>query len=282
MTLWETTREREADKARDGGSQAHVHGPLAHGPLAHGPLESRSRTTPQATAASQQMNILLISPSVLEREALSLVLERGGFAVRSAGTDIKAISALSAPAPTVILVEVPSDMDVLHRSWFDDLRRAFPRTQLALLAGELNPDWLVLCRHANLAGYLTKASPVPVILRQLRLIAGGECILPLAMLREIARMSSRIERLERPRLETLTRRDFDILQHLIAGHPNKIIADKLQLAESTVKVAMKAVFAKIGVTNRTQAAVWALNHGFDKHGRPNEFVGAAADTGNLR
>jgi two-component system nitrate/nitrite response regulator NarL len=271
MTLWETTREREADKTRDSGSLVHSHG-----------RSERFSTAQPSVAASRHPDILLISPSILEREALSLVLERGGFAVRSAGADIKAISVLSQHAPTVILVEVPSEPEIAHQSWFEELRRVFPRTQLVLLAGTLNPDWLVLCRHANLAGYLTKASPTPVILRQLRLICDGECILPIAMLREIARMGTRIERLDRPRVETLTRRDVDILQHLVAGHPNKIIADKLQLAESTVKVAMKSVFAKIAVTNRTQAAVWALNHGFDKHARIGEFADASASAGNFR
>jgi two-component system nitrate/nitrite response regulator NarL len=265
MTLWTTIRESESDKTREGVSSAMEARTLP---------ETGSPTSRPSSAVASQASILMISSSVLEREALSLVLERGGFIVHSAGPDIAAISGMSLPAPTVVLVEVPSEPEVLHRTWFNDLRRIFPRAQLALLAEALNPEWLVLCRCANLSGYLTKASPTPVIIRQLRLIADGECILPIAMLREIARMGTRVERIERPRVETLTRRDIDILQHLVAGQPNKVIAEKLQLAESTVKVAMKAVFAKIAVTNRTQAAVWALNHGFDKNSGPGEFVRA--------
>lgn len=263
MTLWTSLRERDSDKTRDHMSSS----------TDGRPRPAIAATTSQRPSADvSQTPILLISSSVLEREALSLVLERGGFVVQSAGPDIATITAMSPPVPAVVLVEVPSAPEALHRNWFNDLRRIFPQAQLVLLAETLNPEWIVLCRGANLSGYLTKASPTPVIIRQLRLIADGECILPIAMLREIARLGTRVERIERPRVETLTRRDIDILQNLVAGHPNKVIADKLQLAESTVKVAMKSVFAKIAVTNRTQAAVWALNHGFDKNSGPSEFV----------
>jgi two-component system nitrate/nitrite response regulator NarL len=235
-------------------------------------------TAERAPAASAAPYILLISSSVLEREALSLVLERGGFDVDRTGPDLRGIMALPRSNPAVVLVEVPTAPEAFHRTWFDDLRRLFPQSQLVLLVEVLNPEWLVLCRKAGLSGYLTKASAIPVILRQLQLIADGESILPMAMLHELARVSTRAVRPERTRVETLTPRDIDILQHLVAGHSNKVIAGKLNLAESTVKVAMKAVFAKITVTNRTQAAVWALNHGFDEDGAPPEFVRAPTMT----
>ncbi len=44
------------------------------------------------------------------------------------------------------------------------------------------------------------------------------------------------------------------------GEPNKIIARKLHVAEATVKVHVKAILRKIGATNRTQAAMWAMDH----------------------
>jgi two-component system nitrate/nitrite response regulator NarL len=272
MTLWATIRAGESDKARD--SEASGDGRVRS--------EIGSATGQWARPVQSPSHILLISSSVLEREGLSLILERGGFVVRSAAPDIDAIIATSAPAPTVVLVEVPSEPEAFHQNWFNELRGVFPRSQLVLLAEKLNPDWLVLCRCVSLAGYLTKASPTPAILRQLRMIADGECILPMAMLREIARMDMRIKRPDRAHVAALTQRDIDILQHLVAGHPNKVIADRLHLAESTIKVGMKALFAKVGVTNRTQAAIWALNHGFEKNAGLGELLRAPTDTRNFR
>jgi two-component system nitrate/nitrite response regulator NarL len=49
-----------------------------------------------------------------------------------------------------------------------------------------------------------------------------------------------------------------MLTHLVAGHSNKAIARRLDIAEATVKVHLKSVLRKIRVENRTQAAIWAL------------------------
>ena len=256
MTLQINMQERESDKTDERGSPAD----------SEARLETASTKSRAAAVSPSQPYILLISASVLEREALSLVLEHGGFAVRSAGCDIEGIAAVSSTIPAIVLVEVPSEPAVFYQSWFNDLRRVFPDSHLVLLSESLNPAWLILCRGAGLSGYLTKTSSTSVIYRQLRLIAEGERILPITMLREIACMPTQaVKQPERPRIETLTRRDVTVLQYLVAGHSNKVIASRMQIAESTVKVVMKSVFAKIGVTNRTQAAVWALNQGLDKN-----------------
>ncbi|MFC2968698.1 response regulator transcription factor [Acidimangrovimonas pyrenivorans] len=58
----------------------------------------------------------------------------------------------------------------------------------------------------------------------------------------------------------LTDRESVILGHLCAGHPNKMIARSLKISDATVKVHLRTVFRKIGVSNRTQAALWASRH----------------------
>jgi len=63
-----------------------------------------------------------------------------------------------------------------------------------------------------------------------------------------------------PRLRKLSTRESQILNCLTDGAPNKVIARKLDVAEATVKVHIKAILRKIGATNRTQAAMWATAH----------------------
>ena len=63
-----------------------------------------------------------------------------------------------------------------------------------------------------------------------------------------------------PAIRTLSSREAEILQCLMQGAPNKVIARKLDVAEATVKVHIKAILRKIRVANRTQAAMWAVNH----------------------
>jgi two-component system nitrate/nitrite response regulator NarL len=62
----------------------------------------------------------------------------------------------------------------------------------------------------------------------------------------------------RPRL---SEREAQILNGLVQGHANKVIARSCDISEATVKVHMKSILRKIHVANRTQAAVWALEHG---------------------
>ena len=61
-------------------------------------------------------------------------------------------------------------------------------------------------------------------------------------------------------------REQEILQALVTGASNKLIAIKLGITEATVKVHLKTLLRKIDVNNRTQAAIWAMNNGFSAEG----------------
>jgi DNA-binding NarL/FixJ family response regulator len=65
--------------------------------------------------------------------------------------------------------------------------------------------------------------------------------------------------------EHLTPREHDILKLLAEGMSNKEIAAKLGLSETTVKHRVSDILSKLGVSNRTRAAVWAREHGLESH-----------------
>jgi DNA-binding NarL/FixJ family response regulator len=64
-------------------------------------------------------------------------------------------------------------------------------------------------------------------------------------------------------LEKLTRRENDVMALLVRGMSNKEIANNLDLQEITIKVHLKSVFRKLGVSNRTQAVTAALKYGWE-------------------
>jgi two-component system, NarL family, nitrate/nitrite response regulator NarL len=67
----------------------------------------------------------------------------------------------------------------------------------------------------------------------------------------------------RPRnVPKLSEREIQILDGLVKGHANKVIARTCDITEATVKVHMKSILRKIQVANRTQAAIWAIEHGY--------------------
>jgi two-component system nitrate/nitrite response regulator NarL len=232
--------------------------------------------SPQGITAFREPRVLLISPSPLEREALCLVLERGGFPTQVAAYDIEAVKAAAPAAPDIVIVDVANEPVLADSLWFMELRRLLPAAHIVLLSDRLNPEWLMVCRETNLAGYLSKASTGPAVYQQLRLILEGERILPLKILREmVSSAADAAGSRDRKRSQTLSQRDREVLRLLVAGQSNKTIAERLQLGESTVKVVLKSIFAKIRVTNRTEAALWALNHGLD-----NALISGEAETPN--
>ena len=66
---------------------------------------------------------------------------------------------------------------------------------------------------------------------------------------------------------TLSEREIQILDGLVKGHANKVIARRCGITEATVKVHMKSILRKIRVGNRTQAAIWALENGYSNEER---------------
>jgi two-component system nitrate/nitrite response regulator NarL len=68
-----------------------------------------------------------------------------------------------------------------------------------------------------------------------------------------------------PRVHKLSPREKVVLQSIMGGDANKVIARRLDVTEATVKVHVKAILRKVGAANRTQAAMWATGHLTDIH-----------------
>jgi DNA-binding NarL/FixJ family response regulator len=108
---------------------------------------------------------------------------------------------------------------------------------------------------AGAIGYLLKdASPEDVI-RGVRAAARGES--PLAPKAARALLQARAERHELQ----LSERELEVLRCVAKGLPNKLIARNLGISEKTVKAHLTRIFQQLGVTDRTQAALWAREHG---------------------
>jgi DNA-binding NarL/FixJ family response regulator len=109
---------------------------------------------------------------------------------------------------------------------------------------------------AGAIGYLLKDGEPDDLLRGIRAAAAGESPLAPKAARELLRA-----RTERPAASALSPRELEVLVHVASGLPNKLIAQRLGISEKTVKAHLTSVFAQIGVTDRTQAALWAQREG---------------------
>jgi two-component system, NarL family, response regulator DegU len=123
-------------------------------------------------------------------------------------------------------------------------------------------EYAIHAIKAGAKGYLLKNSRSEEVIRAIRLAAaGGSAIDPAlgaALMREFQRLLNRTPGETR---QQLTQREQQFLELLVKGHNNRQIASELELAESTVKNNLSALFQKIGVRDRTQAVLYAISNG---------------------
>jgi DNA-binding NarL/FixJ family response regulator len=134
---------------------------------------------------------------------------------------------------------VYDDVEVVALTSFDDVQRV----QAALEAGA--------------SGYLLKDADVSEIAVAVRAAHRGELLLDPAVARRVA------ESLRAPRDPALTSREVEVLLLLGEGQPNKAIASTLGITERTARTHVSKILAKLGLSSRTQAALWAARHADD-------------------
>ena len=111
---------------------------------------------------------------------------------------------------------------------------------------------------AGARGWLPKSMPAGALVDALERVAAGELVVGEAQERR-----TRADGLEWPgRAEGVTDRESQILAFITQGLPNARIAELVHLSPNTVKTHIRAVYRKIGVSNRVEAVIWGTHHGF--------------------
>jgi DNA-binding NarL/FixJ family response regulator len=133
-----------------------------------------------------------------------------------------------------------------------------PSTRVVLFTSFSDREGIVGALDAGAIGYLLKDAKPAEIHAAIQAAARGEA--PLAPKAAAALLQARAER-PNPDGVDLTPREREVLQLVIEGHANKQIARRLGISEKTVKGHLTSVFQRIGVADRTQAALWAERTG---------------------
>jgi two-component system, NarL family, response regulator LiaR len=170
-----------------------------------------------------------------------------------------AVSAVERLRPDVVLLDL-----VMPRGGglpaIRQIRERSPATRVIVLTSFLDDDKLFPAVRAGAAGYLLKDVQPDELVTAIRKVAAGEALLhPAAAARLMAELAADGERRD-PRM-LLTNREREVLELVARGMPNKLIARELGISEKTVKTHMSNVLAKLGLTDRTQAALYAVREG---------------------
>jgi len=211
-------------------------------------------TRPRAVIADDEL---------LLRQGLERLLTDGGIdVVASAGDATDLIRKTQAHRPDIVVTDVrmPPELTDDGLRAAIAIRRALPGTGVLVVSQHLAERYALqlLGNDAQGVGYLLKdrIADLDDFLEAVRTVASGGTALDSEV---VARMLGRRRR-EDP-LERLTPRERDVLELIARGFPNKQIARELGLAEKTVKAHVGHVLAKLGVDDRTQAAVLAVRAG---------------------
>ena len=209
---------------------------------------------------TDQIRILVVDDHAVVREGLRafLGLQPGFEIVGEAADGEEAVELGAQLAPDVVLMDlVMPKLDGV--SAMRELRRRCPRCRVIVLTSFLEDNRLLPALEAGAAGYLLKNSQPAELARAVRAAHHGEAVIdPTVAARLVHTLS------DRPHgtvLDHLTPREHDVLTLIAAGRSNKRIALELGISEKTVKTHVGHVLAKLGVTDRTQAAVLAVQHG---------------------
>jgi DNA-binding NarL/FixJ family response regulator len=229
-----------------------------------GPASNRAEASgPDAWSqlAAVDEGVWIIDPQTLFRRGLTLLLRQWNSRLGVADMpDIGAALLRLDRRPALVLVDASS----AGQGHFAGLARLIAEARAApvvLLAGDV--DWKTAAKAVELGarGYVPKSASEEVLRHALGLVLSGEVYLPRGVLTRWTERRQEAPRSGGRAVDRLTPRQSEVLAQLTLGLSNKEIARALGLLESTVKVHVKTILKKLAASNRTQAAMMALDLG---------------------
>jgi NarL family two-component system response regulator LiaR len=203
---------------------------------------------------ADEIRVLIADDHAVVREGLRTFLElQEGIEVAGEAADGReAVEEAERLRPDVVLMDlVMPRLDGLEA--MRELRTRVPQARVVVLTSFLEDERLLPVLRAGAAGYLLKNVEPRELARSIRLAAAGEAMIDPAV---AARLVDALGE-ERPAEQAeLTPREQEVLDLIGRGYANKRIALELGIAEKTVKTHVSHVLAKLGVSDRTQAALY--------------------------
>jgi DNA-binding NarL/FixJ family response regulator len=213
---------------------------------------------------TDSITVLIADDHGVVREGLRAMLEREGLrVVGEARTGREAITLAESLSPKVVLLDIRMpDLDGLQA--LVAIKAARPEMSVIMLTSHANPGYLARAVAHGAAGFLSKEVDPERIPAAVRAAASGDHLLDPALLRgalaSAAAENAPISDADTPPPDLLTVSEMRVLRLLAEGLDNDAIAAALSLSVNTIKTHIRHIFEKLNVSDRTQAALWAVRH----------------------
>lgn len=208
------------------------------------------------------MRVLLVDDHEVVRLGLRTLLERQPWlqVVGEAGTAEEAIAQALALHPDVVVM----DIRLPGRSGIDACReivQRLPEAKVIMLTSYAEDELLFEAIAAGAAGYVLKRIGSDDLVRAIETVGRGEALLsPEVTARVMARMREAARQSARAAFADLTEQELQVLGLVARGMTNREIARALHLSEGTVRNYVSAILSKLGLSNRAEAAAYAVKH----------------------
>jgi DNA-binding NarL/FixJ family response regulator len=181
--------------------------------------------------------------------------------VGEASTGREAVKLTRRLEPDLVLMDVRMpELDGLGAT--RAIKEACPGISVIIVTMYENPDYLYQALKAGAAGYVLKDATQQQVVTAVRQVLAGEVLLnPSLATQLLRRLAEELPRRAEAAVEPLTPREGEVLQLLAQGQTNREIALNLRVSVGTVKVHVERIIAKLGASDRTQAAVRAIELG---------------------
>jgi two-component system, NarL family, response regulator LiaR len=208
----------------------------------------------------EAIRILLVDDHAVVREGLRAFLElQHEFEIVGEAEDgQEAVGEAERLRPDVILMDlVMPGLDGVGA--MQALRESLPEARVIVLTSFADDDRLLPAIQAGAAGYLLKDAQPAELARAVRAAHAGEALLDPSVAARLVDAIAQAPASDPG--ERLTPREREVLELIAQGRPNKLIARELEISEKTVKAHVGRVLEKLGVSDRTQAALYAVRTG---------------------
>jgi two-component system response regulator DevR len=211
----------------------------------------------------RDLRILLVDDHEVVRLGLKALLSRHDRfeVIGEAGTADEALAKARVHKPDVVVM----DVRLPGRSGIDATREivaALPETKVIILTSYADEDLLMDAVAAGATGYVLKQIGSDDLVRSLETVARGEALLDPAMMNTaFARLRAAARRDRGDAFKMLTEQEVKIIGLVARGRTNREIAAELYLSEKTVRNYVSSILGKLGLSHRSQAAAYAVEHG---------------------
>jgi DNA-binding NarL/FixJ family response regulator len=212
------------------------------------------------------MKVIICDDQAIVRDGLELLLklEKDIDVVGLAQDGAEAVDLVSRTSPDLVLM----DLKMAGMNGVEATRKIcalYPNTRVLVLTTFDNDEWVFDAIRAGASGYLLKDTPRGKVIEAIRgTVSGRSYVDPLVTGKLLDVVASKQEQPSTLITDRLTARELDALRLIARGLSNSEIAKELHLSEGTVRNHVSAIFSKLDVPDRTQAAILAIRHGLDR------------------